>query len=79
MTEQPKRPLRAIRLKCIDCMCGIAAEVRRCPCTDCTLWPFRFGRNPFHGLSRESAELKGVFDDEGAEVGNDTAEEPEAL
>lgn len=33
----------AIRLKCIDCCCGSAAEVRRCALTDCTLHPFRMG------------------------------------
>ena len=38
--------LRAVREKCLDCMCGNAAEVRRCPCTDCSLFPFRMGHNP---------------------------------
>lgn len=35
---------KAIREKCLDCMCWNAAEVRRCPSTDCTLWPYRLGR-----------------------------------
>lgn len=39
-------PLKSIRLRCLDC-CGYQAkEVRLCSCTDCALWPFRFGRNP---------------------------------
>ena len=38
-------PLKAIREKCIDC-CGSANEVPFCPCTDCTLYPFRLGKNP---------------------------------
>ena len=33
-------PLKAIREKCLDCVCGIAVEVRRCVCTDCPLFPF---------------------------------------
>ena len=39
-------PLRAIRLKCLDCSAGQPSEVRECPVTDCPLYPFRFGRNP---------------------------------
>lgn len=39
-------PLKAMRLKCLDCCCNNAAEVRRCPCEDCTLWPYRFGHRP---------------------------------
>jgi len=39
-------PVQAIRAKCLDCMCGNAAEVRRCPCDGCTLYPFRMGHNP---------------------------------
>ena len=46
MEKKKLSPLKAIRLKCLDCMCGNAAEVRRCPCEDCTLYPFRFGKNP---------------------------------
>lgn len=34
---------KAIRLKCLDCMCGNSAEVRRCPIKDCPLWRFRMG------------------------------------
>lgn len=39
-------PLKAIRLKCLDCMCGNPVEVRLCPCDDCSLYPYRFGHNP---------------------------------
>lgn len=35
---------KAIRLKCLDCCCGQAAEVRKCPATDCPLWRYRMGR-----------------------------------
>lgn len=40
-------PLKAIREKCLDCMCGAATEVRQCPITDCSLYPFRFGKKPY--------------------------------
>ena len=39
-------PLKAIRAKCLDCVCGQANEVKLCPCTDCNLYPYRFGKNP---------------------------------
>lgn len=40
------RPLQAIRLKCLDCCCGSAQEVRLCTITTCALHPYRFGRYP---------------------------------
>lgn len=39
-------PLKAIRKKCLDCSCFSPKEVRECPCTDCSLYSFRFGHNP---------------------------------
>lgn len=41
-TEKGSRK-RAIRLKCLDCCCGNAAEVRLCPIQACPLWRFRMG------------------------------------
>lgn len=43
MTERVSRS-KAIRLKCLDCCCGQAAEVRKCPAESCPLWRFRMGR-----------------------------------
>lgn len=39
-------PLRAARLKCLDCMCGQPKEVRECPSIQCALHQYRMGRNP---------------------------------
>lgn len=39
-------PIKAIRAKCLDCMCNQATEVRLCPLTDCSLYPYRMGHNP---------------------------------
>ena len=39
-------PMKAIRAKCLDCVCGSAQEVRLCPITDCPLYPYRMGHNP---------------------------------
>lgn len=35
---------KAIREKCIDCMCGQKNEVRLCPSLDCPLYAYRLGR-----------------------------------
>lgn len=43
MAERVSRS-KAIRLKCLDCCAGQAAEVRKCPAVDCPLWRFRMGR-----------------------------------
>ncbi|WP_238547854.1 hypothetical protein [Meridianimarinicoccus roseus] len=40
-------PLRALRLKCLDCCNGSAKEVRLCTAVDCPSWPFRMGKNPW--------------------------------
>ena len=44
-------PLKSIRAKCLDCMCGSASEVRLCTgdgvqSTFCALSPYRFGKRP---------------------------------
>lgn len=39
-------PLKAIRLKCLDCCCGQIVEVKNCPCSDCPLYIYRYGHNP---------------------------------
>ena len=43
--DKPTRenPLRAIRLKCLDCCGNQSAEVRECPVYLCPLWPYRMG------------------------------------
>jgi len=47
--ELPKTtsPIRAVRLKCLDCTCNSPKEVEACPIKTCPLWAFRFGRNPY--------------------------------
>lgn len=47
-------PLRALRLKCLDCCNGSAREVRLCTAVDCPSWPFRMGKNPWAGPVSEA-------------------------
>jgi hypothetical protein len=42
-------PLRALRLKCLDCCNASAQEVRLCTAVECPSWPFRLGKNPWRG------------------------------
>lgn len=54
-------PLKAIRAKCLDCVCENAQEVRLCPSTGCPLYPYRMGHNPNRkgiGGFKDSAEAK---------------------
>ena len=51
-------PLKSIRAKCIDCMCGSYIEVKHCPSAKCPLWPFRFGKRPKEYDTGKSREKK---------------------
>ena len=42
-------------------MCQNAAEVARCVCPDCSLFPFRMGTNPFNKKREYSEEYKEVL------------------
>lgn len=46
MDQKKISPLKAIRLKCLDCCCGSSNEVKLCTATKCPLYPFREGVNP---------------------------------
>jgi hypothetical protein len=51
-------PLKALRLRCLDCCCGSAPEVRKCTAVACPSWPFRLGVNPFREKRVLSPEQK---------------------
>jgi hypothetical protein len=49
-----KSAARAIRALCIDCHGGetpqsAKADIAGCLSVGCAVWPFRFGRSPYHG------------------------------
>lgn len=56
-------PLRALRLKCLDCCNGSVREVRLCTAVDCPRWPFRMGKNPWRRplTGEERAERQARF------------------
>jgi hypothetical protein len=56
--HSPMSPLKALRLRCIDCYGGCLKSVRGCTSTDCPSWPFRMGRNPWRApVSEERRQL----------------------
>lgn len=52
------KPLKAIRVKCLECSEGSANEVKLCPIETCALYPFRFGKNPNIKLTGEQKERR---------------------
>ena len=40
-------PVKAIRKNCLECCGDSANEVKLCPATECPLYPFRLGKNPY--------------------------------
>ena len=55
-TMESTSVLKAIRLKCLDCCCDSAYEVKLCPCEKCPLHPFRFGKNPYRSKKEYTEE-----------------------
>ena len=52
-------PLKALRVRCIDCKGGELSGVRRCGHLDCPSWPYRMGTNPWQApLSPEVLEAR---------------------
>lgn len=49
---------KAIRLKCLDCCCGSAHEVKLCSVEKCPLHPFRFGTDPYRAKRELSPEQR---------------------
>ncbi len=66
-------PLKAIRRKCLDCMCGSPKEVELCVIPDCSLYPYRFGKRPATprkgSFSKSDGQIGPSFSEEGNEEG----------
>ena len=56
--EEITSPLKAIRAKCMDCSNDSYSEIANCPVTNCPLWPFRMGKNPYRKKKELSEEQK---------------------
>ena len=56
-TSNPN-PVKAIRMKCLECSGGATSEVERCVIPECPLYPFRFGKNPYRQKREMSEEQR---------------------
>jgi hypothetical protein len=54
--HKPISPLKALRLRCIDCCADQPSEVRLCTAVTCPSWPFRMGSNPWRSPSEGRRE-----------------------
>jgi hypothetical protein len=50
-------PMKAIRLKCLDCSCGSNEEVKNCFSKKCPLYQFRFGYKLDENGNRRKRDL----------------------
>ena len=60
-------PLKALRLRCVDCCAGSTYEVRRCTAVECPSWPFRLGRSPWREKKVLTDEERAAFSQRMAE------------
>jgi hypothetical protein len=56
--EKRLTPIKAIRAKCLDCMGGSSKEVRLCNIPECSLFAYRFGKNPARARKGGGKEKK---------------------
>lgn len=54
-------PMKAIRLKCLDCCCGSSHEVRKCTAIKCPLYPYKNGHKPKEGSQEYNFINKGTL------------------
>ena len=54
-------PVKAIRAKCLDCCCGQTKEVALCASSNCPLYPFRFGKNPYRSKREYTEEQRAAM------------------
>lgn len=53
-----KNPVKAIRKFCLDCCGGSIIDVKLCSATNCNLYAFRFGKNPYRAKREMTDEQK---------------------
>jgi len=68
--ERRLTPIKAIRAKCLDCMGGSSKEVRLCNIPECSLFPYRMGKNPARAKNGKGVQKDALF------VENSTVERP---
>ena len=57
--DRQTSPVKAIRKHCLECA-GSSKEVTLCPIQECPLYPFRYGKNPFHSRTWTEEQRQAV-------------------
>jgi hypothetical protein len=66
--KQEKSLIKAVRKNCIDCMGGRDGNegykklIDECPSHNCNLYPYRFGKNPYHKQNLSKEQRKSCAD-----------------
>lgn len=68
MANEITNPVKAIRAFCLECSGDSAAEVKSCPRTECPLYPFRLGKNPYRQRREMTDDQRRVLADRLAEA-----------
>lgn len=53
-------PMKALRLRCLDCCAGSDTEVRKCTARKCPSWPFRMGTSPWRAFKLTTAQRENL-------------------
>lgn len=61
---KPTTPMKAIRLKCLDCCANQILEINKCHLTKCPLWRFRTGHRPKDVAPTDGIEDANILDEE---------------
>ena len=72
--HEPMSPLKALRLRCVDCCGGQPFEATWCTSVKCPAWPFRTGKNPWRAPPSEAQRecARNLSARRGREGGEDT-------
>ena len=67
MPKKEKKPTKAIRELCVECMGGrdnkgYSKLIAECSSHDCPLYAFRSGKNPFHKQKLSALQRKALSD-----------------
>ena len=61
---KPTTPMKAIRLKCLDCCAGQLLEINRCHIEKCPLWKYRTGHRPKDAISEDNILDEEIIDED---------------
>ena len=61
---KPTTPMKAIRLKCLDCCAGQLLEINKCDFKNCPLWKYRTGHRPKDAIPEDNILDEEIIDED---------------